>query len=209
MMPEVQASRPPVVQADVKDTMAPSNGETSFELLRRARTGDALAVDDLCRRYLPRLRRWATGRIPASARSAMDTGDVVQEVLIKAMRQLPSFEPRNAWSFHTYLRSAILNRIRDLARVKRAADASLDGSYASPEPSPLERAIAAEDIERYEAALHRLRDEDRELIVARFEWGLDHQELAELFGKPTAAASRVATCRAVALLVKEMSCDQR
>jgi RNA polymerase sigma-70 factor (ECF subfamily) len=187
----------------------PSDGETSFELLRRARGGDAAAMEDLCRLYWPRLRRWATGRIPAGARSSVDTGDVVQDVLLKAMRQLPAFEPRHPWSFQTYLRSAVLNRIRDLARLRRPPIASLDGQEPSAEPSPLERAIAAEDVERYEAALGRLRIEDQELIVARFEWGLDHQELAEMLGKPSAAASRVATHRAVALLVKEMARDPR
>ena len=45
--------------------------------------------------------------------------------------------------------------------------------------------------------------------MARFEWGLDHQELAELSGRPSAAASRVATHRAVALLVKEMTREPR
>lgn len=190
-------------------TVEPSDGETSFELLRRARSGDAAAVDDLCRLYWPRLRRWVTGRIPPAARSAVDTGDVVQDVLFKAMRQLAAFEPQHPWSFQTYLRSAVLNRIRDLARVQRPPIESLDGRQASAEPSPLERAIAAEDVERYEAALARLRLEDQELIVARFEWGLDHQELAEMFGKPSAGASRVATHRAVASLVKEMAREHR
>ena len=125
---------------------------------------------------------------------------MAQEVLFKAMGQLAKFEPRNPWSFQTYLRTAILNHIRDLARVNRPAIESIDGNQVSAEPSPLERAIAAEGIAR-------LRVEDQELIVARFEWGLDHQELAEMFGRPTAAASRVATCRAVALLVKEMARD--
>jgi RNA polymerase sigma-70 factor, ECF subfamily len=212
MMPAVQPDprrRAMSVRASGPTTTVESNdGETSFELLRRASGGDAAAVEDLCRLYWPRLRRWATGRIPPAARSAVDTGDVVQDVLFKAMRALPAFEPRHPWSFQTYLRSAVLNRIRDLARVHRPPIETLDGQ-ASPEPSPLERAIAAEDIERYEAALGRLRIEDQELIVARFEWGLDHQELAEMFGKPTAAASRVATHRAVASLVKEMARDHR
>jgi RNA polymerase sigma-70 factor, ECF subfamily len=183
----------------------PSDGETSFELLRRARDGDAAAVDALCTRYLPRLRRWATGRIPASARSMIDTGDVVLEVLYRSMRQLKTFEPRHDGSFQSYLRTAVLNRIRDLARLHRPAPETLDGEQPSVQPSPLEQAITAEGIARYEAALARLRPEDRELIVARFEWGLDHKELAELLGRPSAAASRVATHRAVALLVKEMT----
>ena len=195
--------------AGTKGTVIPSDGETSFELLRRAREGDAAAVDVLCTRYLPRLRRWATGRVPASARSVIDTGDVVLEVLYKAIRQLKTFEPRHDGSFQTYLRTAVLNRIRDLARVHRPMAVTLDGEQPSAEPSPLERAITAEGIDRYEAALARLRPEDRELIVARFEWGLDHKELADLLGRPSAAASRVATHRAVALLVKEMTRDAR
>lgn len=187
----------------------PPEGESSFELLRRARGGDEAAVDALCTRYLPRLRRWATGRIPASARSMMDTGDVVLEVLYKSMKQLKTFEPRHDGSFQTYLRTAVLNRLRDLARLHRPPAEALDGEQPSAEPSPLERAITAEGIARYEAALARLRPEDRETIVARFEWGLDHQELADLMGRPTAAASRVATHRAVALLIKEMTRDGR
>ena len=213
MMPAVQpdprAHVMPARAAGPTTTVEPTDGETSFELLRRARGGDAAAVEDLCRLYWPRLRRWVTGRIPPAARSAVDTGDVVQDVLFKAMRQLPAFAPRHPWSFQTYLRSAVLNRIRDLARVHRPPIESLDGQQASVEPSPLEQAIAAEDIERYEAALGRLRIEDQELIVARFEWGLDHQELAEMFGRPSTVASRVATHRAVALLVKEMTRDHR
>ncbi len=195
--------------AGTRGAVATPEGETSFELIRRARDGDAAAVEALCTRYLPRLRRWATGRVPPSARSVIDTGDVVLEVLYKAIRQLKTFEPRYDGSFHSYLRTAVLNRIRDLARIHRPTAVTLDGEQPSAEPSPLERAITAEGIARYEAALARLRPEDRELIVARFEWGLDHAELADLLGRPTAAASRVATHRAVAMLVKEMTRNAR
>jgi RNA polymerase sigma-70 factor (ECF subfamily) len=192
-----------------KRAVTAPDAETSFELIRRARDGDAAAVETLCTRYLPRLRRWATGRVPPSARNVIDTGDVVLEVLYKAIRQLKTFEQRHDGSFQTYLRTAVLNRIRDLARVHRPTAVTLDGEQPSAEPSPLELAITSEGIARYEAALARLRPDDRELIVARFEWGLDHKELADLLGRPSAAASRVATHRAVALLVKEMTRDAR
>jgi RNA polymerase sigma-70 factor (ECF subfamily) len=42
--------------------------ETSLSLLERAREGDADALNALIARYLPRLQRWAHGRLPAWAR---------------------------------------------------------------------------------------------------------------------------------------------
>ena len=66
----------------------PPESETSFQLLVRARAGDRDALDGLCAIYLPRLHRWARGRMPPGARGALDTGDVVQEVLIKALGRL-------------------------------------------------------------------------------------------------------------------------
>jgi DNA-directed RNA polymerase specialized sigma24 family protein len=47
----------------------------------------------------------------------MDTGDVVQEVLIRAVRSFPSFEPHHQGSFPAYLRTILANRLNDLARV--------------------------------------------------------------------------------------------
>ena len=76
-----------------------NENETSFQLLLRARTGDPDAVELLCARYLPRLHRWARGRLPRGARGAMDTNDVVQEVLISVIRRLQVFEPRVEGAF--------------------------------------------------------------------------------------------------------------
>src|SRR5689334_16083378 len=51
------------------------------ELLRLAKAGDPQALDALMSRYLPRLQRWASGRLPPWARSLLDTSDLVQETL--------------------------------------------------------------------------------------------------------------------------------
>ena len=55
--------------------------------------------------YRPRLVRWATGRLPVQARSLFDTGDLVQETLMRAIQVLngaegrvgsrPTFAPRS------------------------------------------------------------------------------------------------------------------
>lgn len=58
--------------------------------------------------------------------------------------------------------------------------------------SSLEQAIGQEALDRYERALATLRREDRELVVARVELGYTNQEIAELLGKPSANAARMA-----------------
>ena len=187
-------------------TPEPEN-ETSFQLLLRARTGASDAREQLCARYLPRLHRWARGRLPPGARGALDTGDIVQEVLMHALEHVPVFEPRHEWSFQAYLRRSLMNRISDEARrlQRRPAPDLLDSDQESLEPSPLERVIGVEAIERYERALERLRPQDQQAIVARCEWGMSHEEVAELLGKPTPAAAQVAVHRAIVRLAKEMA----
>src|SRR6266571_4098151 len=56
--------------------IAPAGGvrveaESSFTLVRRAHDGDPTAVNELFVRYLPRLQRWAHGRLPSWARGAL------------------------------------------------------------------------------------------------------------------------------------------
>jgi RNA polymerase sigma-70 factor (ECF subfamily) len=184
-----------------------TENETSFQLLLRARTGDPDAVELLCARYLPRLHRWARGRLPRDARGAMDTGDIVQEVLVNVIRRLKAFEPRDEGAFQGYLRQALTNRFRDEARKINAhpVPSPLDSAWPSSGPSPLEIAIGREGIERYESALDRLKPEDQRAIVARCEWGMSHEEVAQALGKPSANAARVAIHRALIRLAKEMA----
>jgi RNA polymerase sigma factor (sigma-70 family) len=184
-----------------------NENETSFQLLLRARTGDPDAVELLCARYLPRLHRWARGRLPRASRTALDTGDVVQEVLISVVRRLAVFEPRDEGAFQGYLRQALTNRFRDEARKvnNHPAPSPLDSAWASPGPSPLEIAIGREGVARYEEALEKLKAEDQRAIVARCEWGMSHEEVAQALGKPSANAARVAIHRALVRLAKEMA----
>jgi RNA polymerase sigma-70 factor (ECF subfamily) len=73
--------------------------------------------------------------------------------------------------------------------------------------SPLEEAIGTQALERYEAALGRLRDEERELIQARVEMQQSYQQIAEAHGKPTVDAARMAVSRALVRLAEEMDLE--
>jgi len=181
--------------------------ESSLSLLARARAGDADALNALYARYLPRLQRWAHGRLPAWARDALDTHDLVQDTLAQVAHRLSGFEPRHEAAFQAYVRQVLLNRIRDeMRRAKRRPSSdALDPAATAGTPSPLEEAIGHETLERYELALERLDAGDREVIIARIEMGLSHQEIAAALGKPSAAAAHMAVSRALVRLAREMS----
>ena len=197
-------------QGDGNDAARSSNDgsqlHSSLTLLERARAGDRAALDSLIARYLPRLQRWASGRLPRWARDMADTQDLVQESLFQTFKRIERFEPRGEGALLAYLRQAILNRVREeLRRAKRRPPRSeLDSEAEDHARSPLEEAIGQEALERYERALARLRPEDRELVVARIELGYTNQEIAEILDKPTPNAARMAAERAIVRLAKEM-----
>ncbi len=153
------------------------------------------------------MKRWATGRLPAWARDLADTSDLVQDTVIQTLKRLDNFEPRGDGALQAYLRQALLNRIRNEFRRarNRPEDTDLDSTVEDTGTSPLEAAIGREAVERYEAALRRLRKADRELIISRVELGLTYPEVAEALGKPSADAVRMAVGRALVRLAEEMS----
>ncbi|CAN5651741.1 N/A [soil metagenome] len=195
---------------------APSTPESggdltsTSDLLARARARDAGALDELCARYLPSLRRWARGRLPRWTRDLRDTDDIVQETLIQTLRRLDEFEPRHEGALQAYLRQALVNRVRDEIRrvARRPVAAELPEDYEDPSVSPLEEAIGSEAAARYEAALLRLRSEERELIVARVEMGNSYQQIAAAHGRATPDAARMAVARALVRLAEEMDLER-
>ena len=128
--------------------------ESSFELIERAQGGDPAALERLLERYRPRLRRWASGRLPRYARDMHEEGsDVV----------------------------------------------------AGQGTSPLEAAMGAEALARYDSALAVLADSEREAVIARIEMGCSYQEIATLLDKASPDAARMTVARALAKGAEAMS----
>lgn len=180
--------------------------DSTTTLLERARAGDHAAIEALFARCIPPLRRWARGRLPLWARDMADTNDVVQDAVIQTFKKMDTFDARGEGALQAYLRQAVLNRIRDhIRRVgRRPATTELDTQHEDESPSPLEQAVGQQAVERYEAALARLSDTDRELIVASVELGYNYEQLAEATGRRSADAARKAARRALIKLAEEM-----
>lgn len=179
---------------------------SSVELVRRAREGDRQALDRLFERYIPFLRRWATRRLPGWARDLVDTDDMIQETLMRTFRGMDAFVPRHDGAFAAYLRRVLDNRIRDEVRnaARRPRGDEVSEGRAGSEASPLEAAIGSEAVRRYEGALSRLAEDERDLVIARIEMGLSFEEVARATNRPTADAARMAVGRALLRLATEM-----
>ncbi len=185
---------------------SPLGEDITSVLLDRAKGGDAQALNRLCDRLVPRLRRWASGRLPASARSLSDTEDLVQDAVIQSIRRLDQFRPEGGGAFFAYLRQAVMNRLRDHVRRAGVGERVLDqvGHPGAMSPSPLDEVVGRETLERYEQALTRLKDTDREAIIARIELNCEYDEIADLVGSASAHAARMKVKRALVRLAKEM-----
>jgi RNA polymerase sigma-70 factor, ECF subfamily len=183
-----------------------SRRERSVDLLIKAQSGNEAARDELLSRYLPRLTRWASGRLPTGLRSMLDTGDLVQDALVNALPHLNTLEIRDEGTFQLYLARAVNNRIIDLYRRKarRPIREEMPEDAVADTHSPLDLAIGAETRAWYERALATLTDDEQALIFLRLELGLSFEEIAEQLGKPSPDAARMAVKRAVKLLVSEM-----
>ena len=117
------------------------------------------AVNVLFGRYLPRITRWARGRLPRYARNMLDTDDLVQDTVFQTLKRLQSFEVRHEGALQGYLRTAVVNRIRD--EVRRAtrhpgAQSLHEDGHVDAAASPLEEAIGGQAVARYERAMEKL-----------------------------------------------------
>jgi RNA polymerase sigma factor (sigma-70 family) len=187
----------------VVEPLAP---EATVELLALIKGGDEAALDRLLRRCIPALQRWARGRLPQSARGMLETSDLVQDTVVAAMRRLDVFEARHQGALQAYFRLAVMNRIRDIVRQhrRRPQQTELPEQLVDEHTSPLELAIGAENMARYDAAIQRLERSDREAIIGRIELQYTYAELAAVLNRPTPAAARMAVARAIRRLAELM-----
>jgi len=192
---------------------APAAGDTpddpacdsTVDILSRAQGGDRSAALILIERAVPAVRRWARGRLPQSARNDADTEDVVQDVVLRTLKGIGHFQHRTVGGLQAYLRTSVINRIRDLIRAsgRRGIAEPLADDVSDLALSPLERAIMREKLDAFLAALQRLKPADRQIVVWRVELGYSVDEIASRLGKSKAAAGMSVT-RAMARLGKEL-----
>jgi RNA polymerase sigma-70 factor (ECF subfamily) len=153
------------------------------DLIARARAGDVTAYESIVRRYQDVAVRTAHLICPET-----DADDAVQDAFLKAYDALPRFKegaPLRPWLLRIVANEA-RNRRRAAGRRRglalRAAEAVPPSSRM--EPGPEQSVMAAEERTELLAALNALRDDDREILGARFLLDLGEAEAGEALGIP-------------------------
>ena len=180
--------------------------DSTAALLAGARAGDLAARESLFARFLPVLTRWARHRLPVKARDLAQTDDLVQITLTRALNRLDSFEARREGAFLAYLRTILLNAVREEIRrsSRRGIRAELHEDLFEVRESMLDQLVGRERVERWERALALLPEDLQQSIVLRFEFGYTFEQIAAATGRPSANAARMALVRALERLAKEI-----
>lgn len=194
------------VEREVDEATPVDPLDSTAVLIARVREGDERARDRLAVRYRAALIRWAHGRLPGRVRGLVDTEDLVQSALYRAMARIDGFDQRGEGAFLAYVRQILLNQIRDEGRraSRTPEHTTLDDRLVGEDTSPLERVIRSEQLDRYERALSELSPVQREAIVMRLELGFRYREIAEALGLASGNAARLMIARAIVHLTRAM-----
>jgi len=189
--------------------MWPDAAETQ-NLLTRVAQADPAAADALWERHRPALRRMIGLRLDQAVSRRVDASDVVQDVLLKASQRLDEYLRNPALPFHVWLRQIARDLMIDTHRrhrvsAKRSVDreqrlqggpgefddrSSLDlvARLRDPALTPAAAAVRRELQSRFDSALLRLDDDEREIILLRHFEQLSNSESAQALGLSEAAA---------------------
>jgi RNA polymerase sigma factor (sigma-70 family) len=164
-------------------------------LLDAARSGDRGARQSLYAQCLPTLRRWAQACLPHERRGINDADDLVQIVLMRALKRLADFETRGANCFLAYLHQIMLNEVRsDLRKQRRRGETvECDDSISTDGDPVVEQMIGHERERAYAGAMRRLNPRQQEHIALRIEFGMSFREIATQVGGSTDGARMTVT----------------
>ncbi len=173
---------------------------STFTLLEQARAGDRQALSRSFEKYQKRLAVLVYFKLSSEARAFSEVEDVVQDVFLRAFRDLDRFQYQSPGSFFRWLSTiadhVIIDRLRYQNRERRAGENIAFRSSSNPggpEPrdtqTPSRLFAQQEAVERLLEQLRALPEDYRQaILMARIE-GLSTAEMAQRLGKSREAVA--------------------
>ncbi len=174
---------------------------TTAWLIDRIRAGDHEAHAELIARIQPLLQRFAHGRVPQQLRPHEDTADLIQVTWLKVLEKPELIDAREPGAFFAYLRTVLVNALRESWRRQQRSPIKLDGDNDN-----VLTTIKANDVEpadwlSWEQCLATLSHSHRGLVLMRFEFGMSFSEISTELGESTDGV-RMKLNRAIARMAK-------
>ena len=183
----------------------------------RAGSGEALGkVLEACRRFLLTIARQ---ELDPELQAKSSPSDLVQETFVEAQRDFGQFHGTTEDELLAWLRQLLLHRLGKLRRRYRSTakrqvgrEVALDDGGSSDQPvaglmattqSPSGQAMAHEQDAALEAAIQRLPDDYRRVILFRYQKEHSFEEIGQLLGRSPEAARKLWS-RAVERLQQEL-----
>jgi len=188
--------------------MAASGSTSTFDLIERFRVGDDAAFSQLFRKYKPRLAVLVRYKLSESLRHCVEIDDIIQEVFLKASKDIGGLTYRSPGSFMSWLSRIADHAIADLARAQARQERDGDElvrfrSACSPTgPEPIDSTTPSrildqnEKAERLFARLEALPSDYRNAILMAKVECLSSAEMAIRLGRSREAVA-VLLCRAL------------
>ena len=183
-----------------------------------AKDGDESALNKLCAVYGPRVLWLVRLRMGKELRSKLESVDLVQDVLVCALKDLGNFTYKNEGDLVRWLSRIADNRLRDnldrlhahkrdiRKEVALGGYESTTGGSLFGAPGLLDTTTPSaimsrrEDLARLEKAIDALKPEYGEVIVLTKIEGLSCKEIADKLGKSSDAVRKLASRAMTALI---------
>ncbi len=168
---------------------------------------DSESVGAMLEQFRPRLERMLALRMDPSLRRRVEVGDVLQEAYVEVLRRLDEYRASGSTPFFLWVRFLAGQKLHDVHRrhlgagrrdrhkeistpFPAASSQSLAKALLDPASSPSEVAAHAEEQQHLQAALERLDETDREILVLRYFELLSNEETAQVLGLSVPGAKK-------------------
>ncbi len=173
-----------------------------LRLFDDAKSGSRQALGCLLEALRPYLTNVATNEVDSDIGAKESPSDLVQKSMMEATRDFPAFQGATEAEFRVWLKSILLNNVRDLFGMylteKRRLDrevqrvvANAPGEALTPaDETPSQTAVKNEQANRLETALLKLSAEQREVIRLRHEDKMSFAQIGAVLGISDMAAQK-------------------
>jgi RNA polymerase sigma-70 factor (ECF subfamily) len=172
---------PSVAYFNSKENAEDLIGQQERELVKRCQSGSSQAMEQIVYRYQDQVYNIAYGILG----NAEDAKDITQDVFLHVWAKVGQFRFRSRFS--TWLYRIVINLCRNEMgrRRHRALPTEMDDSEAwipTESRTPEKAVLLKEQQEILHAALNRLKEKQREILILREMEELSYEEIAEVMG---------------------------